>query len=632
MAEKLTIKINGDTKDYKKSLDEVSGSTGKLEENLGTLAKGTAIAFAGLTGAIVLAVNEAKKIESITTQFEVLTGSAQKASDLVKDLQEFSASTPFQFEGIAKASQQLLGFGFAADQMPDKLQKIGDVASAVGKPIDEIGFIFGQVSAAGKLTGERLLQFQERAIPIGPAIAKTMGVAEESVKDLVSAGKVDFATFEKAFASLSEEGGLAFEGMQKQSETLEGKLSTLKDNFSIFSAEIGKQLLPIIKLLVDRFTLFVQSMKESGDAAKTFNTVLSGTFKIAALLKAAFATLGGLIANSLATGIEAVNAAVSGNFKQAALITKEGVTEVGNIITDSKKQLNKDLEDIDAAFDQKQIERKEEKKNAAMEEAAVAAEEAKAIKQAEFDAELADLQNNEKKLTDEELRLLKEKVIKKKKADEVAKIQELKRQGKHDEALDKLRKLKTKRQIEEAEKRRLHQKQVMEVNIKATQNFLALAADIAKDGSKTQQNLLATNALISTYTAANQALSSPPGPPFTIPLVASIVGLGLANVAKIKGANFAEGGMFTGGIPGVDSINARVQQGEIVAPVQNFEEVIGSVRAKREAEELTGGESGGGMVQVHVSYDSPEASQIVTVRQVEDTSLGISQDSFKEAG
>jgi len=102
-----------------------------------------------LAAGIVLAVNEAKKIETITTQFEVLTGSAEKATQIVKELQDFSATTPFQFEGIAQTAKQLIGFGFEADQIQGKLQAIGDVASAIGKPISEIGLIFGQVSAAG---------------------------------------------------------------------------------------------------------------------------------------------------------------------------------------------------------------------------------------------------------------------------------------------------------------------------------------------------------------------------------------------------------------------------------------------------------------------------------------------------
>ncbi len=69
-----------------------------------------------LTAAIGGAVNEAAKFEDITTQFEVLTGSAKEATEVVGQLQEFAAATPFRFEGIAQAAQQLLGFVFAVEE------------------------------------------------------------------------------------------------------------------------------------------------------------------------------------------------------------------------------------------------------------------------------------------------------------------------------------------------------------------------------------------------------------------------------------------------------------------------------------------------------------------------------------
>ena len=87
--------------------------------------------------------------------------------------------------------------------------------------------------------------------------------------------------------------------------------------------------------------------------------------------------------------------------------------------------------------------------------------------------------------------------------------------------------------------------------------------------------------MISTYSAATQALATPPGPPVTIPLAASVTALGLANVAKINGVKFAEGGMFKGGIPGVDSIQALVQQKEIIAPVSSFDEVVEGTARER---------------------------------------------------
>ena len=122
--------------------------------------------------------------------------------------------------------------------------------------------------------------------------------------------------------------------------------------------------------------------------------------------------------------------------------------------------------------------------------------------------------------------------------------------------------------------------------------------------------------------------------PFLAPAIgaagaAAIIAFGAEKTSNVLSAQ--RGALITGGIPGIDSVNVLAQQGELISPVQNFEEVIGSVRAKREAESLGGGGIGGGQIGIEVSYDSTEASQIVTVRQVEDTALGISQDSFKEA-
>ena len=238
----------------KRSGDAYARLNSKVDETkarLGELQKVSGIVLATMTAGIGAAVYAASGFEDIGTQFKVLTGDINTATKAVEEMKEFSTVTPFQFTNIAKAGKQLLGFGYTTDQLIPKLKAIGDVAAAAGKPIDEISLIFGQVAAAGKLTGERLLQFQERAIPIGPALAKTMGVAESSIKDLVSRGKVDLKIFEKAFHSMSQKGGFAFGGMEQLSLTLSGKISTLKDNFVSLAAGIGDNFLPVLKDFTD---------------------------------------------------------------------------------------------------------------------------------------------------------------------------------------------------------------------------------------------------------------------------------------------------------------------------------------------------------------------------------------------
>jgi len=253
----------------------------------------------GIKSLASAAIGTVGELETLSTQFEVLTGSAAEAANIVKDLQEFAASTPFQFKDLAKATQRLLSFGFTAEEAKENLVDLGDVSAASGADISELSLIFCQFAAAGKLTGERLLQFQERAIPIGPALAETLGVAESAVKDLVSNGKVDFGTFERAFKSLDEEGSFGFDGLTKRSRTLEGRISTLGDNLELVTAKLGSQFGPAVKAITTATTTFIQTLSNTKAFEKFGQSV--GDFVPAAIRIGidAFQLLSNVVLNSL---------------------------------------------------------------------------------------------------------------------------------------------------------------------------------------------------------------------------------------------------------------------------------------------------------------------------------------------
>lgn len=277
--DELVVKLSGDIKDFqskmdaaKKKSEDTTSKMGrsfakfrkKLNQSLGGVSA-LKVALGGLAAAFAFRsiLKASITVEKLGVQFETLLGSASRARKQMKLLSDFAAKTPFQLEGIADSARQLLAFGFGADQIPEKLENIGDVAASTGSGMKELATIFGQVSAAGKLTGERLLQFQERAIPIGAALAKTLNVPRLAVRQLVADGKIQFKDFEKAFSSLTEKGGLFAGGMERQSKTVGGVLSTLKDNFFLLEAAAGKTFGPAIIDAAEQFTIIFQNLSNS---------------------------------------------------------------------------------------------------------------------------------------------------------------------------------------------------------------------------------------------------------------------------------------------------------------------------------------------------------------------------------
>ncbi|RLC97781.1 MAG: hypothetical protein DRI65_19010, partial [Chloroflexota bacterium] len=228
----------------------------------------TALAFKKLVSSSIKA---AATVETLSVKFETFLGSAAAAEAQVRSLVEFAASTPFRLEGLAAASTQLLAFGFSQKDSIDKLIQLGDVAAGAGEPIKDIARIFGQVSAASKLTGERLNQLQEKGIPIGAALAKAMKRPESAIRDLVSKGKVSFKIFEKAFDSLSDKGGKFAGGMERLSRTVNGLLSTLADNTFAAFAKAGKAFEPLTKFLIKDSIKSIQDFSNNG-----LNVVVKG--------------------------------------------------------------------------------------------------------------------------------------------------------------------------------------------------------------------------------------------------------------------------------------------------------------------------------------------------------------------
>lgn len=193
---------------------------------LGVGAAATAVVGLGVAG-----VKSAGEFEQSRVAFETMLGSADKARKMMIDIAKFAKETPFELPEVVAGSKQLLAFGFAQEQILPTMRKLGDLAAGLGVPIGQLTNVFGQVRVAGRLMGQDLLQFTNAGVPLIEALANTMHKPQNEIKKLVEEGKVGFPQVETALNSLtganSRFGGM----MEKQSHTLNGVISNIKDGF-----------------------------------------------------------------------------------------------------------------------------------------------------------------------------------------------------------------------------------------------------------------------------------------------------------------------------------------------------------------------------------------------------------------
>lgn len=190
------------------------------------------------------------RLEQATISFTTMLGSAEEAKQLLSDLTDFAKKTPFEILGLRDTAKQLLAFGIESQKVIPTLKMIGDVAAGLSVPIEQIAYAYGQVRTANQLYGTELRQFVNAGVPLLSELAKMYGVTEAAAKKMVEDGLVSFADVEEAFRRMSSEGGRFFNLMEKQSGSLTGQISNLKDSFNQTMEIIGTALIPVAKSLV----------------------------------------------------------------------------------------------------------------------------------------------------------------------------------------------------------------------------------------------------------------------------------------------------------------------------------------------------------------------------------------------
>jgi tape measure domain-containing protein len=269
------VAINVDSRGATQKLREVQSQANATEKAVGGL--GGAVGKLAAAFAAVQAVRfvfvQAAEIESQTRSLQVLTGSVQKATEIVKQLQDLGAVTPFTSSELIDAAKRLQAFGVETNKVVDTTRRLADVSGATGAELQGLVTAYGQVQAKGRLQGEELLQFQERGVALQKVLKEEYKLSGKEFQKALEGGRISAEAVEAAIIKLTDAGGKYANGAIAQSDTLNGKLSTLQDSFQRLAQNIGKFFEPVFKFLIDGLNAFLERLNNAsrlGAEARAF--------------------------------------------------------------------------------------------------------------------------------------------------------------------------------------------------------------------------------------------------------------------------------------------------------------------------------------------------------------------------
>ena len=264
------------------------------------------------------------QFQQLEIAFSTMLRSNSQAKKLMDELIVTAAKTPFDLQGIASTTKQMLAYGSTVDNVVDELVMLGNVASGVGAPLGDIAYLYGTLRTQGRAFTVDIRQFAGRGIPIYEELAKVLGVTKDEVSGLVTEGKVGFAEVEKAFQNMTSSSGIYYNLMQEQSKSLTGMISNLGDAWDNVLNDFGKSNQDLFAGAIQGATYFVEHMDDVLRIVKAIAVGYGG-------LKAA------IVLNTLATKGYTGVALIDNTARQAKLsLMKMDAVITGQVMAQTK--------------------------------------------------------------------------------------------------------------------------------------------------------------------------------------------------------------------------------------------------------------------------------------------------------
>lgn len=238
----------------------------------------------GMMGLLNSIVQVRGQFQQLEIAFETMLGSQSKAKSLMDQMVQTAAKIPFDLMGVAEGAKQLMAYGVSADKVNDTLVRLGNIASGLSIPLNDIVYLYGTTMVQGRLYAQDVRQFTGRGIPLVKELAEKYGVTADKINEMVSAGKIGFPEVEEVINKMTNAGGQFYNLMEKQSASLTGQISNLEDAWDTALNNLGEKGEGVFSTAISSATYLVEHMEDILRVL-TAVTVAYGSYKAAVVLQ-----------------------------------------------------------------------------------------------------------------------------------------------------------------------------------------------------------------------------------------------------------------------------------------------------------------------------------------------------------
>lgn len=195
--------------------------------------------------------------ENTAVAFKTLLGSQEASKKMLDSIASLDTKKVYGLDAVQDAAKQMLNFGVESDKVLVYLRQLGDIAGGDKQKLASLGVVFGQVTAAGKLSGQDLLQFINAGFNPLKELEAMTGKTYAELQDLMSKGAISADAVAAAMQRATSEGGAFFGMTENLSKTASARLQDLMSQITEGALKIYEQLSPLILDVISLFQIII---------------------------------------------------------------------------------------------------------------------------------------------------------------------------------------------------------------------------------------------------------------------------------------------------------------------------------------------------------------------------------------